>query len=187
MRRGRAALGPGDLVVRAVEPDAAASAGVPDLADDLDRLAQRVDRLAGAEPASAHGLDRVPEPARADAELHPAAAEQVQAGHAAGQHGRLTQRQVQHVTRQGDALGPGRHVGHQRPGVEKRRLVRMILERDQVQPGRLGQLGELHHALGLLVARGEKDAERELMAVVSHRGNPASARTPGRMTASRTG
>ena len=41
--------------------DAAALVGVPDAADDVDGLVQRVDGLAGRQPPPAHRLDRVPE------------------------------------------------------------------------------------------------------------------------------
>jgi hypothetical protein len=70
VRRRGPALGAAHPVVRAGDADAAALADVPDPADDVDRLAQRVDGLAGREPPAAHRLDPVPERAGAEPELH---------------------------------------------------------------------------------------------------------------------
>src|SRR6202012_1117645 len=85
MRGRRATLGPVHLVELAVDPDSAPLLRGPDLPDDRDGLSQGLPGLARPEPTAAHGLDRVPERARAQAELGPAAAEQIQAGGRAGQ------------------------------------------------------------------------------------------------------
>ena len=92
-----AALRADHPVELAVDPDAAARVDVPDLADDLDRLLQGPHALPRGEPTPAHGLDGLLERAGAQAELDAAAAEQVEARHAAGQDGRRAQRQVRDV------------------------------------------------------------------------------------------
>ena len=63
----RSALRAVHPVVLAVGEGAAALARVPELADDVDRLLERGHRLAGGEASAAHGLDRVPEAAGAEA------------------------------------------------------------------------------------------------------------------------
>ncbi len=60
VRRLRAALGAVDAVVLAVDAHAPARRDVPDPADDVDRLAQRVDALPRRQPLPAHRLDRRP-------------------------------------------------------------------------------------------------------------------------------
>src|SRR3712207_9048684 len=60
---------------------------VPDAPHHLDRVTHRGDRLGGREPPSTHGLDRVPEGTRSQAQLEPAATEQVEAGRGAGDDG----------------------------------------------------------------------------------------------------
>jgi hypothetical protein len=52
----------------------------PAALDDVDGLAQRLPRLPYAAPRAAHAGDPVPECARADPQLEPAAAEQVDGG-----------------------------------------------------------------------------------------------------------
>jgi hypothetical protein len=71
----------------------------------------------------------------AEAEFHPAAAQQVEARGAARENDRLAQRQVDHVRSQPDLGRGGREVGKQRPGIEKVREVRVILDRDHVERG----------------------------------------------------
>ena len=101
-------------------------------------LLQRGDGLAGGELAAAVRADGVPEGPRAEAEGGAAAAEQVEAGDALGEHGRRAQRQVRHVRRQMHPGGlPGEHR-QQGPGVQEAGLVGVVLDGDQVQPGRLG-------------------------------------------------
>ena len=68
MCRRRARMGADDLIVDAAVADRAVTGG-PALADDRDRLDQRVDRLARSPPRTAIGLDRVPERAGAEPEL----------------------------------------------------------------------------------------------------------------------
>ena len=81
----------------------------------------------------------------------PAAGQQVQARRGARQHGRLAQRQVEHVRRDAQRLGRRGDPGQQRPGVQEGRLVRVVLERGEVQPGALGQPRERDDVLRALV------------------------------------
>src|SRR5690606_16860914 len=162
-------------VVLAVDAQGAPLLGVPDPADDLYGFGERLDTLAGGEAAAAHGFDRVPESARAQAQFDTAAAEQVEAGYAAGQHGGLAQRQVEHVACQGDPLGAGGEVGQQGPGVEERGLVGVVLEGGEVQPGLLGELGEADYPFGILVAWREEGAETQFVAVVGQERSPEEA------------
>ena len=85
----------------------------------------------------------------AEPELDPAAAEDVEAGGAAGEHDRRAQRQVGDVGRDADVGGRRRDDRQQRPGVEEARLVRVVLEADEVQPGDVGEPRELDHGVGL--------------------------------------
>src|SRR5690606_18054467 len=179
-----AAFGARHPVVLAVDAQRAAFVGGPDPADDLDGLGERPDALSGGEALPAHGLDAVPEGARAQAQFDPAAAEQVEAGRAARQDGGLAQRQVEHVAGQADPFGAGGQVGQQGPGVQERGLVGVVLEGGQVQSGLLGELGECDHPLGILVARGEEGAETQFVAVVGQGWPPD--RFPGRGVRPRT-
>ena len=131
---------------------------------------ERLDRLARRAPRAAHRLDRVPEPAGAEAELEPAAGEQVEARRGARQHGRRPQREVEHVAGQPDALGLRGDPGQQRPGVEERRLVRVVLERDQVEPACSVSCASATTSLRTLVLRRDERAELELVSVVGHVG-----------------
>jgi hypothetical protein len=50
-----------------------------------------------------------------------------------------------------------------------RRLVRVVLERDDVEPDDVGQPRQLHHAVGLRGDGRDEHAELEVVAVVGHR------------------
>ena len=65
------------------------------------------------------------------------------------------------------ALRPRGDVREQRPGVEERRLVRVVLEGDEVKTHVLAQLCERDDVLRALVLGGDERAERQLVAVVS--------------------
>ena len=80
-----------------VDPEAARWSDVPDAADDPDRLVERLDGLRRCQALAALRLDGVPERAGAEAELEPAAAEQVEGGGAACDDGRLAQGEVEDV------------------------------------------------------------------------------------------
>ena len=58
--------------------------------------------------------------------------------------------------------------GEQRPGVQEPRLVRVILERDQVQPRVLAQHGQVDHALRRGVDRSDEAAEPQLVTISRH-------------------
>ena len=132
VRGGGPALRAADVVVLAVDLEPCALALVPDPADDVDRLRERVDGLAGREAAAAHGVDRIPEAAGAESELEATAAEQVEAGGGPREDRGRTQRQVGDVGREVDALGARRDPRQQRRRVVESRLVRVVLERDEV-------------------------------------------------------
>ena len=159
-----------DPVVLALRVDGAAR---PDLADDVDRLDQRVDRLLRRTPRPAGGLDRVPEGTCAEAELDPAGAEQVERGGAAREDHRRPQRQVGHVGGDADRAGAGGDHRQQRPGVEVLGLVGVVLDRDQVEAADLGQLRELEGALGRGGVGTREDAELQVVSVVGHRSPPS--------------
>jgi hypothetical protein len=118
-----------------------AVAACPNRPDHVDRLIERVDALSPAEPRSAQSCDRVPERAGAEAELDPPAAQDVETGDAPRQHHRGSQRQIRDVRRHPDVGRLRRDHRQQRPRVEEARLVRVILEGDQVEPDRIGEPG----------------------------------------------
>ena len=170
--RARAAVQALDAVVLALGVDRAAR---PDLADDVDRLDQRVDRLLRRTTWPAGRHDRVPEGAGAEAELDAAGAEQVEGGRAAGEdHGRA-QRQVGDVGRDPDRAGARGDHREQRPGVEVPALVGVVLDRDEVESADLGELGELEGALGGGGVGAREDPELQVVAVVGHRSPRQSA------------
>jgi len=187
VRRGRPAGGAAQLVVLALEADAAALAAVPERAQDRDRLRQGVDRRAGSQPRPAHRLDRVPEGTGAEPELDPAVAEEVEAGRRPRDDRRRAQRQVQHVGGERHPVGAGGEVGEQRPGVEEARLVGVVLEADDVEPQLLGQFGHPHDQLRPLVRRREEDSELELVPVVSHAADSRDGGVPARRLRQRNG
>jgi hypothetical protein len=50
----------------------------------------------------------------------------------------------------------------------ERGLVRVVLERDEVEAQLVGEPGEQHGPLGRVVDRGDERAEAEVVAVVGH-------------------
>ena len=166
VRRRGPALRAVDAVVLAVDLEPGALALVPDAADDVDRLGEGVDGLAGGEASAAHGVDRIPEAAGAEAEVESPAAEQVEARGRAREHRRRTQRHVGDVGREVHAFGARRDPGQQGRRVVEARLVGVVLERDEVVSGCLGELGEAHGRLRRIVRRGDEGAELQLVAVV---------------------
>jgi hypothetical protein len=168
VHRRRAGLCAVDAVVAAVVLHRPA-VGAPHGPDHVDRLGERGDGLRGGAPRAAAGRDRVGKGAGPEPQLDPPAAEDVQARGAAGQHDRRAQGQVGDVRRHPDVARLGRHDRQQRPGVEERRLVGVVLERDDVEPDNVGQPRQLHHAVGLRGDGRDEHAELEVVAVVGHR------------------
>src|SRR5690606_40031488 len=123
------------------------------------RLAQGVDTLPGGQAASTHGLDRIPECAGPNAQLEAAAAEDVERGGGTCEDGGWAQRQAGDVRGQVHVLRARGREGEQCRGVEERRLVRMVLERDEVQPAAVGRLDELEHTRGVLRGRRDEGSE----------------------------
>src|SRR4029450_2192059 len=76
--RQRPGVRPGQPVVLALEAEVPLAA--PDLADHLDRLGQRRQRLPRPAPGTAVALHRIPERPGAEPQLDAAAAEQVEGG-----------------------------------------------------------------------------------------------------------
>ena len=142
--RGRAGVQSVDVMVLAVDADRGAVRS-PDAADDLDALTERVDALRRGEPGAAGRHDRVPEPAGAQAEVHPATGDEVQGRDALGQDDRRAQRQVRDVERDPERCAARRDDGEQGPGVGVASLVRMVLDGDEVEATDLGDLGEQQH------------------------------------------
>ncbi len=126
------AFGSDDAVVLSFDADVAGLADTPHLAQDVDRLFEGFDALAGGALRTAHRDDAVPEPACADAEADAPAGEQVETGGGARGDGRVPQRKVQDVRREVDAVGRSGDVREQRPDVQERGLVGVVLEGHQV-------------------------------------------------------
>ena len=161
-------LGADDVVVLALDADIAALADIPHLAQDVDRLLERLDALAGRAARTAHRDDAIPEPARADADTDAPAGEEVQAGGRPRDDGRLAQRQVQDVGREMDAVSGSSDIRDERPGVEQRGLVRVVLEGHQVEACLLAELRERYDVLWTPALRREERAEAKVVAVVGH-------------------
>ena len=92
MDRDRPGVCAGEAVVRARETEAALPA--PDQANDVDRLLQRVERVARLAARPAVRLDGIPEAACTECQLEPAAAEHVEARGRFGHHRWWPQREV---------------------------------------------------------------------------------------------
>ena len=97
--------------------------------------------------------------------------------------------QVEHVAGDLDAVRRRGDPGEQGPRVEERRLVRVVLERHEVQPGPLGGLRQGDDLLRVLRGRRQEGAEHEVVAVVGHARSPsmvdASTIAPPSMSAQR--
>src|SRR5690606_35934161 len=124
--------------------------------------------LARREPPSAHGRDPVPEGTGPDAELEATAAEDVERGRGPGEDGGRPQRQAEDVPAKPYPLGASSHIGQQRPGVQERRLVRVVLERDQVEPCPVGGDRQVEHVLWTAGTGGDERAEHQIVTVVRH-------------------
>ena len=94
-------------------------------------------------------LDLWPDPSSADTELEPAAGQQVEARGGAGEHGRGTQREVEHVAGDVDALRSRGDVAEERPCVEEAWLVGVVLEGDDVQSRCFGLQGQFDGSCGV--------------------------------------
>ena len=167
VRGRRPRLRADDLVVAPPVPDRA-GVGVPDRADDVDRLRERVDRLPGRQLRAAVGGDRLPERARPEPELDPPAAEDVQARGAAGEHDRRPQREVGDVRRDAHVGRLGRDHRQQRPHIQERGLIRVVLEADDIEAGDVGKPRQLDHGIRLAGDGCDEHAELEVVAIVGH-------------------
>ena len=168
MERRGAASGAAEAVAGAVEARLAALLDVPQRPDHVDRLGQRVYALAGGEKAAAHGRDPLPERARAEPELGAAAAQAVERRDRPCDDGRVAERQVQHVRRDPYAGRTRGDERQERPRVEEPRLVRVILERDEVESRVVGERRERDDVAGVRRGRRHEHAELERVTVVAH-------------------
>ena len=139
VRRLRPALGPRDRVVLARKADPA-TLGVQTSRMIAIASSNALDALPRRQLRPSVGCDRLQEPARPQAELNPPTGDQVERRHAASQYDRMTHRQVRHVGGDLHGLRVRGDDRQQRPRVEQPRLVRMVLQGDQVEPDLFGQL-----------------------------------------------
>jgi hypothetical protein len=140
--------------------------GVPDPVDDVDGLGHRIHRFARGESTPAHRLDGVPESAGAEAEAEAAAGEKIEGCGGPRQHRRLAQREVGDVRCELDRRCRRGDVRQQRPCVVEPRLIRVILEGDQVVAEALAVPRELDRSLRRRVPRRDERAELEVVTVV---------------------
>ena len=161
----RAALGSVHGVISAAVQRRAVT-GIPDAADQVDRLGQCVDGLARAQAPTAHGLDGIPECTGAQPQIEASVAQQVERRRGAGDHRRRPQRQIEHVRRELDLRRHRGHVREQRPRVVESGLIRMVLEGDQVVAELLAQQGEGDRSVRLGVRRSDERAEPQWMPVI---------------------
>jgi hypothetical protein len=133
--------------VAAFIPDAPLPA--PHQTDHVDGLLGRFHRLAGGPPRTAHGHNGVPERSGSQAQLHPAAGEDVEGGGGLGQDGRRPKREAGHVGEEPDPGRPAGQVGDERPGVEESPLVGVVLDPDEVEAGLVRHLGQPQDLLPL--------------------------------------
>ncbi len=143
-------------------------AGLPQAANHRDRLIERVDELAARPRGSAHRGHRFEEVAGSQAELHAPRAEDVERrGRARDDRGR-SQRDVQHVGEEVDALCLRGHVGEQRPRVQECRLIWVILDAEEVEPETVRELGEIEDLFEVARARRDTDSEKQVVLVIRH-------------------
>ena len=165
MDRHRAGVGAGQAVVRAREPEVAFAA--PDQANDLDRLLERDERVAGLAARPAIRLDGIPEAASTQCQFEASAAQHVETGGRLGHHCRRAQREVGDIGEETHASGDGRDCAEQGPGVDEAPLVRMILNADPVETAGLDLPGGVEQRVGGV---GDQEiSERQVAAVVGHR------------------
>jgi hypothetical protein len=74
---------------------------------------------------------------------------------------------------------PGRYIRQERPRIEECRIVRVILEGDEIEPCLLAALGELDHVVRSAALRDEEGPEEEFVAVVGHGCSFLRAGPPG--------
>jgi hypothetical protein len=56
----------------------------------------------------------------------------------------------------------------QRQRSQERRLIRVVLERDEIKPGLFSQPSKVDHLIRVLVARGDEGTEGEFVSVIGH-------------------
>jgi hypothetical protein len=125
--------------------------------------------------------DGVPERAGAEPELDPPAGQDVERRGAAGRARPVAAAEIRDVRDDRDPFGAGSEVREQRPGVEERRLVGVVLHADGVQAEQVGlERGGQHLVVPGRVGRDE-DAEVQVVPAV-HGGILARPQSPTRGT-----
>ena len=168
MGRSRTSFGAHHAIEVALDAHTTACARVPGLANDVDCFSQCGHGVPTTKAAAAHRLDRVPKSAGTEAELDAAVTEQIETRHAASQDRRWAQGQVGDIGRDRDRVRLRGNERHQRPRVEERWLVRMVLKRNEVKAYGLGQHREIDRVLRPRVGRCDEGTERKFVAVVGH-------------------
>jgi hypothetical protein len=133
----------------------------PEQPDHLDRLLERLHRLARRSPRATEVGDHVGEGARPQGELEAAAAEDVERRGRPRHHRGRAQRQVGDVGEERDPARLGEQGREQRPGVEEVALVGVILDPDQVEPGLVGRPHLIADRAEPLGQRDDRDPESE--------------------------
>jgi len=144
--------------VLAVEREPALAA--PEPADDADPLLERRDDLGALRR---HLRAEGPQPDRVasgtDPEFDPPPAQHVERGRRLGQHYGRPERQGRDVGPEPDPRRGARQRRQQRPGVVVGRHVGVVLNGDQVDPGRVGDAGAAKRLIGILDAGVDVEAE----------------------------
>jgi hypothetical protein len=159
--------------VAAVEAQRAGVA--PAGTQDRDGLLERLETLPGGEGRGPHRPCGVKEAAAAEAGLEAPAAELVERRRRLREHRWRAQRQVADVLEDADPLGLGENHAEQRERVEMRRLIRVVLDGEQVVAEPVGETRRLEHSVGIAGVRVQEVPELQWMAVVGHRAQRSSA------------
>jgi hypothetical protein len=130
--RCRSALRTSEVIEIAIESQRPALSGIPETAHEIDGFAEGTDSLARHQPSTTHRLNRVPERAGPERKVQPASGQQVKAGSGAGQDSRRSQWQIENIGGEVDALCLACHPREQRPGIQERWLVGVVLKGHQV-------------------------------------------------------
>src|SRR4051794_25968480 len=104
--------------------------------------------------------------------------EQIQRGRRLREHCGRAQRQVADVLEDADLLGLAENHTEQRERIEVRRLVRAVLDREQVIAEPVGKPRRLEHPAGVPRVRDQEVPELDLMAVVGHGGPVSRSQNP---------
>jgi hypothetical protein len=118
-------------VVRAARHNA--TGGGQRVLQNVQSLGSRPYGFSRRAPRSAHACDRIPECTGANSELSATVRQAIKRRHRFRQHRGWAERKVGHIWQKVDLTCFGREKGDQRPCVQKRVVVRVVLDGDQVQ------------------------------------------------------